>query len=146
VRRGAKRIFADASVGYIADRFGHGGEGGWRLDPAHGAGEWDGHELFLPFVFREDDGQSEALGRGEAHLVEPVFEILLAAFGWPVSGVSMAREPQQSVECLAELHGFRWSVRDRCFVDGSPWPGPGVVAQQSGLAVSFLFGGHGGEH
>ncbi len=58
----------------------------------------------------------------------------------------MPYEAQDAMESPSELHGLRRRMVDGGLVDAAPWPGPGVVAEQAGLAVPLVLDGSGGEH
>jgi hypothetical protein len=50
--------------------------------------------LRLVFVFREDDGQPEAISGSQEEAVESIFEILLVGLGWPEFRICVAKEPE----------------------------------------------------
>ncbi len=81
-------------VGHIAYGFGHDTKGRGRLHPTHGASKGDGDQLRLVFVFREDDGQPEAISGSQEEAVESIFEILLVGLGWPEFRICVAKEPE----------------------------------------------------
>ena len=82
----------ESGVSDVADSFWHGGEGRRGLDPTHGAGQGDTHELGLSVVFGEQEGQSQALFSGERELVEAIFHVVLAAGDRAVARVGVPYE------------------------------------------------------
>jgi hypothetical protein len=136
----------EPGVGHITDGFRHGGESRRRLDPAHGACQRDPDHLGLSFEFGQQQSESETVVRVEGHLVEAILEVVLATADRSIARVGVSSQVEHSVQGSAKLHGLRRSVRDGSFVDGAPWPGPGVVAEEARLSISFWFDGGGGEH
>ena len=110
-------VAADTGVCHVAYGFGHDTKGWGRLYPTHGASKGDGDQLRLVFVFREDDGQPEAISGPQEEAVESIFEVLLVGLRRPAFWVCVAQEPEQSRECEAELHGFGRCMWRGGFID-----------------------------
>jgi hypothetical protein len=144
VALGCERRGLEAGVRNIADSFGHGGEGRRGLNPAHGAGQGDAHELGFSDVLGEQKGQPQAFLRGERELVEAILHVVLAAGDRAVSRVSVPYEAEDAMESPSKLHGLRRCMVDGRLVDASPRPWPGVVAEQAGLTVALVLDGSGG--
>ena len=99
----------------------------------------------LAFVSGEEDGEPGAVPRAEVHAVVSVLEVELGQSNGAKAWVGVADEVEDPGECAAKLHGLRRGLRDGRFVDGVPMPGPGVVAEQAGLAVTLILDGAGGK-
>jgi hypothetical protein len=90
--------------------------------------------LFFLFVLGEDDSKPGAVTGLEKHPVETILDVVLGQVHRAVAGVGVPHLSQDSMQGAAELHGFRRGVRQCGIVHGTP----GVIAQESGLALSFF--------
>ena len=82
----------------------------------------------------------------EEYAVETIFYIVLVEPWRTKPRVGVTQERQESVQGASKLHGFWRGVRYCGLVYQVPVPKPQMVAEEAGLAVSFVFDCGGREH
>ena len=120
---------AHGVVRQVTHRFRHGAEGGRQLNPSHSACHGNADQLRLPRMPRQNDAEPQAVLGPQEHSVEPVLlNVVFARAHWAKPRVGMPDFAQDPLQGMSELHGLRWRMRFRHFVDGRPPKVPGMVA------------------
>ena len=146
VRRRVAWLGLDVGVCQVTHGLGHGTEGRRGLYPAHGTGHGYGYKLALVFVLGKHHCKPQAIQCSEKEAVETVFDVLFGESCGAELRVGVSDGIKNPRERPAKLHGFRWGMCSGGRVHRWPTPVPGVIAEETRLALSFLLDGSRGEH